>query len=59
MTLFLWALIAEYIVRGPLLPLCGFSEKDVRAKSDDWARLGEFICAFLKFQPQELSDVER
>ncbi len=60
MTISLWTLTAEYVLKGPLLPLCGFSEKDVKSQFDDWARLGAFICAFLKFRPQNsLNDVER
>lgn len=60
MTPFLWTFTAEYVLRGPLLPLCGINEKDVKSQFDDWARLGDFICAFLNFQPRKsLDDVER
>ena len=60
MTVPLFALTAEYIQKGPLLELCGISEKDVRCQFDEWARLGDFIYAFLKFRPQNsLDDVER
>ena len=60
MTVPLSAMTTEYTQKGPLLELCGISEEDVRHQFEEWARLGDFIYAFLKFRPQNsLDDVER
>ena len=51
---------ADYIIQGPLLPLCGIDAEDVQQQSQDWVRLGDFMLSVLQFPSQEaLDDVQR
>ena len=51
---------AEYIIQGPLLPLCGITARDVQQQSQEWIRLGDFMLSVLEFPSQEaLNDVQR